>query len=374
MRFFNYLMTFLIVALPFFSCVEEDNNEEKNAMLQLTINGTSSGNDTRSAGTPAAENQINRVAVAIFNSDGSINALTEFSGSTTATIQCTAEANCKVVVVANAPAGFFAGSSSRTSFMSKLLTLELTNDGGAQSSLLLPMSGEKTVTLTSGSVVSETVEISRLVARIAINGIKTDFDPAGIYKDATFKLNRIFVLNALSSTVAEVGDATTTMPSTPSFIHGGTDNNTSPWTAGINYLLNEITETPIGTAAAGSFYFTDPYYFYAYANNNVSSPTILSIGGMFDPDGDAGVQPAHQTYYSIVVNKTQLNTVITEGGSVVTDVRTGSIARNTIYQLKAIIKGDGTDDPLIIVDPADLNLTVNVADWALTIDQTVTFE
>ncbi len=374
MRLLKFLMSFVIIALSLYSCVEEDKNDEKNAMLQLTINGTSTGTDTRSAGTPASENQINRVAVAIFNSNGSVNALTEFSGSTTATIQCTAETNCKVVVVANAPAGFFAGSTSRADFMSKLLTLELTNDGGAQSSTLLPMSGEKTVTLTSGSVVNETVEISRLVARIIINGIKTDFDPAGIYKDATFKINRVFLVNALSSSIAEVGDASTTMPATPSFIHGGTDSNTSPWTPGVNYLLNEITETAVGSAASGSYSFTSPYYFYAFANNNSSSPTILSIGGMFDPDGDAGIQPAHQTYYSIVINKTQLNTTITEGGSVITDVRTGSLARNTIYQLKAVIKADGTDDPLIVVDPADLNLTVNVADWALTIDQTVVFE
>ena len=42
--------------------------------------------------------------------------------------------------------------------------------------------------------------------------------------------------------------------------------------------------------------------------------------------------------------------------------------------LTAVIKGEGVDDDSKEIDPATLKLTVTVADWALTINQNVTFE
>ena len=113
---------------------------------------------------------------------------------------------------------------------------------------------------------------------------------------------------------------------------------------------------------------TTPYYFYTFPNVS-NTPTKLIIKGMFDADG-GGSSASVPRYYPIVINKKQANTTISGGAG--TDK--GSIALNTKYVLTAVIKGEGAPDDNTDIDPATLQLTVTVADWALTIRQDVTFE
>ena len=91
-------------------------------------------------------------------------------------------------------------------------------------------------------------------------------------------------------------------------------------------------------------------------------------------DTFASVSYTHLTpiarYYPITINKKQANTTIAGGAG--TDK--GSIAANTRYVLTAVIKGEGAPDDNTDIDPATLQLTITVADWALTINQNVTFE
>ena len=53
---------------------------------------------------------------------------------------------------------------------------------------------------------------------------------------------------------------------------------------------------------------------------------------------------------------------------------TGIITRNNTYAIKATIKNIGTTDPMGDITPTSLELTVNVATWALNITQDVTFD
>ena len=114
---------------------------------------------------------------------------------------------------------------------------------------------------------------------------------------------------------------------------------------------------------------TTPYYFYTFPNVS-TTPTKLIIKGTFDADGTGSTSAPVTRYYPITINKKQANTTITGGEG--TDK--GSIVANTRYVLTAVIKGEGVDDDSKEIDPATLKLTVTVADWALTINQNVTFE
>ena len=94
---------------------------------------------------------------------------------------------------------------------------------------------------------------------------------------------------------------------------------------------------------------------------------------VFDQDGPGTAYDEETVYYPIVINKSQSGTTITENGETKTG-RTGYLDRNTVYNLSAVIKGKGVSDPSQDIEPADLNLTVTVADWTLTVTQEVVFE
>lgn len=129
------------------------------------------------------------------------------------------------------------------------------------------------------------------------------------------------------------------------------------------YLYEAVTSHTVNTE------LKTPYYFYTFPNVSEDKPTRLIIKGTFDADG-AGSGANVTRYYPIVINKKQANTTITVGQG--TDK--GSIAFNTKYVLTAVIKGEGAPNDETDIDPATLQLTVTVADWALTINQNVTFE
>ena len=189
------------------------------------------------------------------------------------------------------------------------------------------------------------------MARVSISSIKTAFDPVGRFKDATFKVDAIYLKNANSSVNA---DKTGGAP-----INGGHEGAVVT-----QYLYEAVTGHTANTE------LTTPYYFYTFPNASTSEPTKLIIKGTFDADGAGVVSTPIARYYPITINKKQANTTITGGAG--TDK--GSIAANTRYVLTAVIKGEGAADDKTDIDPATLQLTITVADWVLTISQNVTFE
>ena len=204
---------------------------------------------------------------------------------------------------------------------------------------------------TAGTETEAEIALSRLVARVSISSVKTAFDPVGRFKDATFKVDAIYLKNADSSVNA---DKTGSVP-----INGGHEGAVVT-----KYLYEAVTGHTANTE------LTTPYYFYTFPNVDSSKPTKLIIKGLFDADGSGSTSAPIARYYPITINKKQANTTISGGAG--TDK--GSIAANTRYVLTAVIKGEGAADDKTDIDPATLQLTVTVADWALTIRQDVTFE
>lgn len=360
----NYLWAVLaMAALSLAACGDNEENrdlepQKMEARLVLTLSGTPL--NTRSTGaaipTKADEETIGRVTVAIFNKDKSVNIIQEFTSTTGINVNCTPGVDCTGIVVANAPAKHFAGVTTRDTFIAK--TLDLT-----QTATALPMSGDikqnasTTFTLTAGATSSLTAEVSRLVARVAINSIKTAFDASGQYSAATFTAKKIFLHNANTKSNVDTGTPTVSVP-----LSGKVDGTNTDLQTALNQVINTTAHTV-------------PYWFYTFAHS-ATTPTKLVIYGSFDPDG-AGSETAKNVYYPVVVNRIQPGTIIKDGenpvGSASAGKGDGTISRNSTYTITATIKGIGVDDPDKDINPAVLNLTVTVAEWALNITQDVTF-
>lgn len=377
MKTSNYLWAVLATVTLSLSACGSDENEnviqpkEKTAKLELTLVGTPA--DSRATGTlpTTDESQINRLTVAVFTgaSGNPVNALREFTGDDIKaatggigkkiTMLCEPGNGQTIYVVANASTGLFAGVTNLAGFKAKLMLLsETTKAAGAgaatdtQKVNNLPMLGSTTgKDFTAGTETEANIALSRLVARVSISSVKTAFDPVGRFKDATFKVDAIYLKNVDSSVNA---DKTGGAP-----INGGHEG-----VVVTQYLYEAVT----GHTANAEL--TTPYYFYTFPNVDSSKPTKLIIKGLFDADGSGSTSAPIARYYPITINKKQANTTISGGAG--TDK--GSIAANTRYVLTAVIKGEGAADDKTDIDPATLQLTVTVADWALTISQNVTFE
>ncbi len=358
----NLFLGALLIAMAFtFGSCSSDSNEnapdvgEKTAQVQVTLKGTAV---SRATGTQipaqADENTVARYTLAIFNSSSKIVAMKEVAVSASAspyttTLSCPAGSGYTGVVVANAPTKHFAGIQTKNDFFAKALTL-------TQTSTELPMSGEmkksssSSFDLAANATTSINVELSRLVARVSLNSLKTAFDATGQYANATFTVKGIFLHNAKTVSTPDTGIPTTTVLKT-----GWAATTSSDYLADLENTISNVLVT--STASL------NPYWYYTFPNDNTKS-TRLVIFGSFDPDG-SGTAAASDVYYPIVVNLAQTDTSIDNGP------KDGTIARNVTYSINATIKSIGVTSPNETIAPGTLSLSVTVADWALKTTQDV---
>lgn len=397
-----YLMTALC-AIIFSACSGDtdptpNTGDKKMAKIQLSLTGTT----TRATGAtlPAdddtGEQTVSNIVIGIFNSAGGVLTIQGITNPaispTLQEISCPLtqdENGCTAVVVANVPTAkisVLTAATSRDNFLGVTLGLQETtaSGGSAQLSNNLPMSGDVIVTsggastfdLVAGATKSGlSVSLSRMVSRVTLTGIKTEFSSTGQYANATFKFKRIFLRNALSlskvTPSATLGD---NMDGAGTFAMGGGTWNTGTkaWeNDDDNYLFNEVgTVVDIlpGTVIPTNL---DYYWFYAFSNNSTTSPTALVIQGEFDADG-AGGNDAETVFYPVVINKSQAGTTFDNGYTDATS--TGNITRNRLYNMKVTIKGKGVSTPTENIVPANLQIEVSVASWNLTIVQNVVFD
>lgn len=395
-----YLMTALCAIILSACSADTDptpnTGDKKTAKIELSLTGTT----TRATGTtlPADDNTdeqtVSNIVIGIFNSAGGVLTIQGIDNPNVSsqTISCPLtqdESGCTAVVVANVPAAKIStltAATSRDNFLGVTLGLQETTapSGTTQVSNKLPMSGNVIVTSGGAStfdlVAGQTktglsVSLSRMVSRVTLTGIKTDFSSTGQYANATFKFKRIFLRNALSESKVTpsltLGD---NMEAAPQFVTGGGTWNTGTkvWdNDDDNYLFNEVgTVVDIlpGTVIPTNL---DYYWFYAFSNNSATSPTTLVIQGEFDTDGAGGNDP-ETVFYPVVINKNQVGTTITDNNGAVSG-ETGTITRNRLYNISVTIKGNGVSAPTQNIVPANLEIAVSVASWSLTIVQSVEF-
>ncbi len=379
MKTMNVLLAFS-VSLLMAACQSETMETDpqslpKDAKLTVTLQGTALSRATGSSlpnDDDNGEKKLNRVAVGVFLNGGAVNVIKEFEAAAITSgipqITCAAGTSQTIVVVANAPANAFAGVTTYNAFIAKTVSLS-----SAVVSTNLPISGQETnIDITAAGPNSKIITISRLVARVSLSSVKTQFEASGRYPAAKFKITDVFLYNA-GSTSSVQPDATA-FPTVTNLV-GGLDN--SGTATAYTWLTNTIAGTATGgTTLTENLPASTLYWFYAFANDASSKSTKLVIKGEWDEDGD-GTKDA-DVYYPVIVNKIQPGTVVNDGTSDITTAADkkgdGKVYRNSTYKVSVIIKGRGSDNPDEDVTPAYLQVTVTVASWALNLTQEVVFE
>lgn len=304
-----------------------------------------------------ADAGIKNLTVGVFDGDRVDVIANAAVAPSTPTIKITANATAgdrTYIVVANAPEGSFAGIQTRTAFLAK--SIALTQD---KSSMLMS-SDEASVTLDSKKVKAETINVTRLVARVQLAKVETAFAVNGQYPTAIFEMDKVFMYNAKNfSTVGAT-------PITTGFAHGVLANNNESELS----LLDKLSPK-VSLSSAVATPYTTGNYFYTFENSidlsvvNDNNATKIVIGGLFKKNAtDAGTY----VYYPVVINKPQTGTNITYNNATFSEA---GIKRNQTYTINAKIKNIGVDSPDKFINPADLELTITVTPWGKNITQDV---
>lgn len=342
-------------ALWFTSCSSEDvtsgTNQGKMSSLTLTINtGKSMGSratDWTTTDPAGNENDINRITVGIFSSDGTtlrtIVELGSGDGTNNTFKSETNGASTKIVtnsladgdlikVAVNAPQGHFVGIKTANDFMNKSeeakyaltnstdLTKEACNNN-------VPMYGEGKLTpKTSGDnsvfeVSGGKVTVKHMLAKVSLESLSVDFQAGSAYANAQFTPVAAFLINVPD----KMNFTTDVWNSGASLLHGWSAYDTSDpsnctfsYAAGntggtgtyAQYLTTEnlTSATALsGTASSGTATSTAKAWFYTLPNEKVddgatnTSNTKLVIAGKFiENTGSA----AEMVYYSLPINAT----------------------------------------------------------------------
>ena len=369
-----FLSAAVMTVALFSSCSNETNgpNVGQTGTLKLTVTGTPVSRATGTLPKQTIENTVSMITVGLFDHNTHVTtSITEVSDPTTLasgtiTIDNVPTSTTQdVVVVANTASGTFKGLSTLDAFRAKTLTL-------AQTASNLPMSGENVTgtAITASPVATANVTISRLVARVQLASVKTDFSSTGVYANASFKLDSVFVYNVNGTSAVGIL-STGTQLATSNLLYGYGMKVGSDIVPAATGLFDALSPSQDITSTA----YTTNYYYYTFENyypggitdTNKQTATKLVLAGTFYPDkGD--VSKSYHVYYPVVVNRDLTGTVIDNS-----TVKNTGIQRNNIYSITAVISGIGASSPAAFIEPASLKVNITISDWNLTVGQTVNF-
>lgn len=398
------------VALWFTSCSSEDvasgTNQGKMSSLTLTINtGKSMGSRaTDWTADPAGnENDINRITVGIFSSDGNtlrtIVELTSGTGtdntfksetngaSTTIVTNSLADGDL-IKVAVNAPTGHFVGIKTANDFMNKSeeakdaltnstdLTKEACNNN-------VPMYGEGTLTpknsgdnsvfkAVSGG--ADKVTVKHMLAKVSLESLKVDFKVGSAYANAEFTPVAAFLIN-----VPDKMDFTTAVwNSSAALLHGWSAYDTSDATnctfnyaagnTGGTYARYLTTENLTATALSGTATSSAKAWFYTLPNDRVESATAtdntkLVIAGKFIENKSATSPKAEMVYYSLPINATYDASSHKYVKPTKGDGSAFQVCPNQNYKCSVIIRTKGSSNPNTNLTPQEAEINVEVTDF-----------
>lgn len=405
-------------ALWFTSCSSEDvasgTNQGKMSSLTLTINtGKSMGSratDWTTAG-PAGndENQINRITVGIFSSDG--NTLrtivelgsgdgtkntfkSETNGASTTIVTNSLTDGDLIKVAVNAPKNHFVGIKKASDFQAKsedasvaLLTKaddsqETTKEACNNN---VPMYGEGILTPKNTGdnsvfkVSGDRVTVKHMLAKVTLESLGVDFKAGSAYANAEFTPVAAFLIN-----VPDKMDFTTNVwNSGAALLHGWSAYDTSDGTnctfnyaAGnsgsgtyAQYLTTEnlTSATPLsGTASSGTATSTAKAWFYTLPNEKVddgatnTSNTKLVIAGKFKENTGSA---AEMVYYSLPINATYDASTHKYVKPAAGDGSAFQVCPNQNYKCSVIIRTKGSSNPNINLTPQEAEIKVEVTDF-----------
>ena len=404
-------------ALWFTSCSSEDvasgTNQGKMSSLTLTINtGKSMGSratDWTTAG-PASndENQINRITVGIFSSDGNtlrtIVELGSGDGTNNTFKSETNGASTKIVtnsladgdlikVAVNAPQGHFVGIKTANDFMNKSeeakyaltnstdLTKEACNNN-------VPMYGEGTLTPKTSSdnsafkVSGDKVTVKHMLAKVSLESLSVDFKAGSAYANAEFTPVAAFLINVpdkmnFTTDVWNSGAAllhgwsayAASDPTHCTFDYAAATGNTDGSGTYAQYLTTEnLTATALsGTASSGTATSTAKAWFYTLPNDKkddgaaVTKNTKLVIAGKFIENKSVTSPTAEMVYYSLPINATYDKTKYVKPADGAG--RAFQVCPNQNYKCSVIIRTKGSSTPNTNLTPQEAEIKVEVTDF-----------
>lgn len=353
------------------SCVvnEEDSlsksyAESAPATVNLRIN-SGNGSTTR-ANTiigETAEKTIKYFTVGLFDESNNLVTLNNKEvGTENATSINTSTASTQIYVAVNSTSnGQFDNKKTVKAFKEVVTELGYTtsadgrsnenvNKANSQLTTGLPMFGSSaTISYDANSASNVTVNVKRLVARVGVNNIATDFTD-GAYKEAIFVPKEIFMYNVNDKCTWD-GTASTSMTETANAkgvceITEGTSTLANMGTLpNYAYLSSGLIEdfTAEGSNETYLSQVDASYYFYVFPHAK-DNPTKLVIKGLFKAKGEENYSTV---YYPIIVNKNNGAT----------------IAANNTYTIGVTIKGKGVKWPSDDIENASVNVTLTVEDW-----------
>ena len=402
-------------ALWFTSCSSEDvtsgTNQGKMSSLTLNINtGKSMGSRaTDWTADPAGnENDINRITVGIFSSDG--NTLrtivelasgdgtnntfkSETSGASTTIVTNSLTDGDLIKVAVNAPAGHFVGIKTANDFMNKSEEAKdaLTNstDLTKEACNNVPMYGEGTLTpknsgdnsvFKATSASGDKVTVKHMLAKVSLESLKVDFQAGSAYANAEFTPVAAFLIN-----VPNKMDFTTAVwNSGAALLHGWSAYDTSDATnCTFNYATgntdgtgtykqyltteNLTSATPLsGTASSGTATSNAKAWFYTLPNANKddgtanTSNTKLVIAGKFKENTGSA---AEMVYYSLPINATYDASTHKYVKPAAGDGSAFQVCPNQNYKCSVIIRTKGSSNPNINLTPQEAEIKVEVTDF-----------
>lgn len=408
------------VALWFTSCSSEDvasgTNQGKMSSLTLTINtGKSMGSRATEwttdpgADKTTTENKINRAAIGIFSSDGTVKTIVELTPSTTGTTSTTGtnsltqndanNATAKIVtsslvngdevlVAINAPTGTFTGCQNKTAFMGKTETaaVALANSTDAQVANNIPMFGSAALSSSDGSNFTTSVSVIHMIAKVSLTSLKVDFKAGSAYADAEFTPKAVFLINVPNSLQFDNNAWTASAGyehgwgtfGTDNAYDANTENSSAPTTFTSSTFKKYLTTSALtdkklsgedkesNTKAS----YDKSVYFYTMPNGQAdNNATKLVIAGLFT-SAKAGITDK-VVYYPLFLNATINNT-----GTGYDPAFSGSVAKrvypNKNYDCKVVIRTIGTGSPNTDLTPQAASITITVKDFD-TATQTTEF-
>lgn len=404
-------LALVAVALWFTSCSSEDVasgiNQGKMSSLTLTINtGKSMGSratDWTTTDPAGHENDINRITVGIFSSDGNtlrtIVELASGDGSNNTFKSETNGASTKIVtnsltngdlikVAVNAPKGHFVGIKTASDFQAKsedasvaLLTKaddskETTKEACNNN---VPMYGEGTLTpktLGDNSVFKvsgDKVTVKHMLAKVSLESLGVDFKAGSAYANAEFTPVAAFLINVPD----KMNFTTAVWNSSAALLHGWSAYDTSDATkfnyaegntGGTGTYAQYLTTENLtsATALSGTATSTAKAWFYTLPNDKVddgatiTNNTKLVIAGKFIEN--TGSTP-EMVYYSLPINATydaSTHKYVKPANGAGSAFQ---VCPNQNYKCSVIIRTKGSSNPNTNLTPQEAEIKVEVTDF-----------
>ena len=391
-QLFAAFLLLAVGALWLTSCSSEDavqgsGNTESERVLLLSIStGQTIGSraETKTDLT-ADEKAIEDMTIGIFDANGNVRTIQSLEKDASATpatagngkfvisgtkaeakiVTTGLKAGDSVVVAVNTKlnstnAATFKAAKSVADFNKGYIdatsALTAASDGTTLSATKLPKyGGVKLVAGSNSSEFNADVKVKNLVSRVTLASLNTAFDADGPYKDASFTLSDIFLLN-VPNTVDFSTNAWTAQP--VSYIHGSDVDGT-----GYTAATDKKAFLVKSSAAVNDYLYTLPNQ-YTGANRQ---KTILVLKGKFKK---ADEETGKDVYYPLALNATYDDT----GKATAVDCSTPFVTypgRN--YKCHVIIKTIGSDSPWQEAGPLTATVDVEVEKWT-DVDQNTTFE